>query len=95
MNLPYYCRSWSLLAELSKLAKVIENDKERKNNQDLLFNLHVLHADLSNDFCSISINYVFNTYDIPLKAAQHGAKECVHWLLQKRASPNIRDGKFL
>lgn len=25
-------------------------------------------------------------------AAQHGAKECVHWLLQKRASPNIRDG---
>ena len=55
----------------------------------------VLNADLNNDFSSITISYVVNTYDFPLKAAQHGAKECVHWLLQKRASPNIRDGKFL
>ena len=55
----------------------------------------VLSADLNNDFCSIAINYVVNTYDFPLKAAQHGAKECVHWLLQKRASPNVRDGKSL
>ena len=55
----------------------------------------MLSADLNNDFCSIAINYVVNTYDFPLKAAQHGAKECVHWLLQKRASPNVRDGKSL
>ena len=55
----------------------------------------LIKPNFCNNFCSIAINYVVNTYDFPLKAAQHGAKECVHWLLQKRASPNIRDGKFL
>jgi len=28
------------------------------------------------------------------QAAQHGATECVHWLLEHRAGPNIRDGKY-
>lgn len=29
-----------------------------------------------------------------MQAAQHGAVDVLHWLLEKGANPNIKDGKF-